>query len=66
MSNKNYTPEAGDVCDVGGISNEVLIISPEPTSDGSYIAYDALDFERGLKYPPWYCDINDLKLIYRP
>jgi len=66
MKKTKYTPQAGDVCDIGGISDEVLIISPEPTSDGCYIAYDVLDFEVGLKYPPWYCDINELKLIYRP
>ena len=64
---KEYTPQAGDVCEWTylGYIREVIICSPEKTQDGNYIALDQYDLEY-LNHNHWYCHINDLKLIYRP
>ena len=67
MKKTNYTPQAGDVCEwtYKKEKKEVIILSPELTSEGNYIAMDKYDIK--LKDSMfWYCHINDLKLIYRP
>lgn len=71
MSKKKYTPQAGDVCEYKGATGnkyELLVCSPiiiDPFIP-FVIAYDKIDFERSNCESFWRCDINDLKLIYRP
>lgn len=68
MSKKKYIPQAGDVCEfeTSNFSKiEVMIVSPEPTEQGDYLAMEEthLQLNSGCT---WRCHINNLKLIYRP
>ena len=64
MSKKKYTPQAGDVCEWN--DKEVLIISPEPTEKGCFIAYEEIDFIDKSLDLVWHCELSKLKLIYQP
>jgi len=69
MKKTKYTPQAGDVCEwfnrwTGKIV-QMMIVSPEPTENGYYLALDDEDliYEN---YVHWFMFIDELKLIYRP
>jgi len=69
MKKTKYQPKAGDVCEWfnrwTGKMVQMMIVSPEPTERGFYLALDNYDLDND-NYVHWFMFIDELKLIYRP